>query len=158
MMDNMNMKTIPHIVALSAYALGMAFVETAVVVYLRELYYPAGFVASSVANLAVIPSVILRVELWREAATIVMLAAVGFLAFREWRLRTFAFFFAFSLWDIFYYVFLYLFLGWPPSLATQDVYFLIPWPWIGPVWFPLVLFIIAGIVSLRFLLSRRSEE
>ena len=135
----------------------MALVEAAVVVYLRALYYPAGFVMNSAADFAAIPYAILRVELWREASTIVMLAAVGFLAFGEWRARIFTFLFAFSLWDIFYYVFLYIFIGWPQSLTTLDVYFLIPWAWIGPVWFPLVLFTLLAIVSLRFLFLVRSR-
>jgi len=151
-------ETVFQIIVLAAYAAGMALVEAAVVVYLRALYYPSGFLIHSAANLAVIPLAILRVEIFREAATIVMLAAVGFLSFSTVRERIAAFVFAFSVWDIFYYLFLYVILGWPPSLATLDVYFLIPWPWIGPVWFPLGLFTVLGICSLQILLGRRAER
>ena len=146
-------KSIKIIFALSIYAIAMAMVETAVVIYLRELYYPFGFFIQSAEDLAVIPAGILRVELWREAATIVMLAAVGFLAFERTEEKLWAFVWAFSLWDIFYYLFLFIFLRWPPSFATTDVYFLIPQPLIGPVWFPLLLFSILGIISLRYLLK-----
>lgn len=150
---NSKVKIEKRIVALSAYAIAMAFVETAVVIYLRELYYPGGFFVRAAADLRVIPWEILRVELWREAATMVMLAAVGFLAFDKAKEKFWAFVFAFSLWDLFYYLFLYVFLRWPSSLSTTDVYFLIPRPWIGPVWFPLLLFGILGAVSLRKLLK-----
>lgn len=127
----------------------MALVEAAVVVYLRGLYYPNGFFIRSLADLQVIPLEILRVEIWRELATIIMLAAVGFLAFSQLKERIWAFVFAFSLWDIGYYLFLYMFLRWPPSLGATDVYFLIPQPLIGPVWFPLLLFAVLGVISLR---------
>ncbi len=141
------------LIALSVYAAAMALVEAAVVVYLRELYYSGGFIVRTAADLAVMPSGILNVELWREAATIVMLAAVGYLSSRKPRGRLAAFLFAFSVWDLAYYLFLYLFLRWPPSLATLDVYFLIPRAWIGPVWFPLVLFTILGIAAARYILA-----
>lgn len=139
------------IVALSAYAIAMALVESAVVIYLRELYYPLGFFIQSAEDLSIIPYKILRVELWREAATIIMLAAVGYLAFKKTKEKFLAFVFTFSIWDIFYYLFLYIFLGWPPSLTTLDIYFLIPWPRVGPVWLPLILFGILTVVSLRLL-------
>lgn len=146
------------IVALGVYAVAMALVEAAIVVYLRELYYPLGFFIQSAADLTVIPLHILKVELWREAATILMLAAVGYLAFSAARYRLTAFIFAFSLWDLAYYLFLYFFLSWPPSLKTLDVYFLIPWPWLGPVWLPLVLFSISAITSLWLMLKNKNKE
>ncbi len=133
----------------------MAMVEAAVVVYLRELYYPNGFLIWTAADLALMPRRILTVELWREAATIVMLAAVGYLAFRRATDKIYAFLFAFSVWDIAYYGFLYLFLRWPESLTTTDVYFLIPTPWIGPVWFPIILFTTLGAGSLWFIVSSK---
>lgn len=141
------------IIALAIYAVAMALVEAAVVVYLRALYYPKGFVIRTVADLYAIPQEILQVEIWRELATIVMLATVGFLVFDRLKERLWAFVFAFSIWDIGYYLFLYIFLRWPSSLGTVDVYFLIPQPLIGPVWFPLLLFGILGSVSLGELLK-----
>ena len=154
-MDKRNIKTV---FALFLYAIAMALVESAVVVYLRELYYPGGFFIQSVADLAVMSPRILNVELWREAATILMLAAVGYLAFNDFRKRVAAFFLAFSIWDLAYYFFLYLFLRWPPSLTTFDVYFLIPWPWIGPAWFPLALFGLLTTGSLWFIIKSKNHE
>ena len=143
------------IVALSIYAIAMAIVEAAVVIYLRELYYPAGFFINSAASLKIIPQKILRIELWREGATIIMIAAVAFIAFRDVRKKISAFFFIFSVWDLGYYLFLFLFSHWPSSLSTIDIYFLIPAPWIGPVWLPLILFIIVAAISLKSLLKNK---
>ncbi len=137
------------------YAVAMALVESAVVVYLRGLYYPTGFLIKSATDLAVIPSNILKLELWREAATIIMLVAVGFLAFPRVKEKFWGFVLAFSIWDIFYYFFLYVFIKWPSSLFTLDVYFLIPFPWVGPVWFPLMLFSALTIISLWIIIKSK---
>lgn len=114
---------------LTAFSIAMGFLETAVVVYIRELYYPGGF------NFPLVPISrrIAITELWRELATVIMLAAIGILAGKTKQQRFAYFLYCFAVWDIFYYVFLYLILGWPQSLLTWDVLFLIPVPWIGPV-------------------------
>jgi hypothetical protein len=85
------------------------------------------------------------VELPREAATMVMLFAVGWLAGRSWRARIGYSAVAFGVWDIFYYVFLKIICGWPHSLLDWDVLFLLPLPWWGPVLAP-------GLISLLLIL------
>ena len=45
----------------------------------------------------------------------------------------------FGVWDLVYYAVLKLILGWPESLATWDILFLLPVPWIGPVWAPCII-------------------
>ncbi|MDO8575036.1 MAG: hypothetical protein Q7R61_02060 [bacterium] len=140
------------------YAIAMALIESAVVIYLRELYYPAGFLIKSASDLAVIPYNIIRLELWREVATIIMLVAIGFLFANRLKLKIAGFVLAFSIWDLFYYFFLYVFLKWPSSLFTLDVYFLIPFPWVGPVWFPLMLFSALTIISLWFIIKSKNES
>ena len=73
----------------------MGFLETSVVVYLRELYYPKGFTFP----LVIIPNKIAVVEFWREIATIVMLVGAGIIAGKT-RLSRFAYFIiAFAIWD-----------------------------------------------------------
>jgi uncharacterized membrane protein len=117
------------------FSIAMGFLETAVVVYLRELYYPNGFSFP----LVTMDSRVAIIELLREAATVVMLVGVGILTGQSLNQR-FAFFLsAFAIWDIFYYVFLKLLLGWPQSLFTWDILFLIPVPWIGPVLAPCLI-------------------
>ena len=114
------------------FSVAMGFLETAVVVYLREIYYPSGFRFPLVP----IPGPMALVEVLREAATVVMLVAIGWLAGKSTAQRFCYFLFCFAVWDIFYYVFLKLLLGWPESLFTFDILFLIPVPWTGPVLAP----------------------
>jgi hypothetical protein len=115
---------------------GMAFglIECAVVVYLRELYYPEGFAFP----LKMISPSIALTEVLREAGTMVLLLSVALIAGRSAISRFAWFIYAFAFWDIFYYVFLYLILGWPPSLLTWDILFLIPVNWTGPVLAPVI--------------------
>ena len=61
---------------LIAYAVAMAYVEAAVVVYLRAIYYPRGFAFP----LAPMPPGMAAIEIGREAATLVMLLGVAMLA------------------------------------------------------------------------------
>jgi hypothetical protein len=126
---------IKTLVWLSLFAIAMAFLETAVVVYLRILYYPDGFAFP----LKTVPAFVARIEFFRELATVIMLLASGYLAGKT-KIQRFAYFIlAFAIWDLFYYVFLYVCLGWPQTLSTWDILFLIPVPWVGPVWAPCLL-------------------
>jgi hypothetical protein len=104
--------------------------------------------------LSVVPERLIAIELAREIATIVMLLAVAVLSGRDAWERFLLFSLAFGAWDIGYYAWLKVFLGWPPSLLTWDVLFLIPVPWLGPVLAPVIVSVclVAGAV---WLLSRR---
>jgi hypothetical protein len=73
----------------------------------------------------------------REAATIIMLLVIACLTGVSWAERGVFFLWTFAFWDLFYYISLYVLIKWPPSLNTIDVLFLIPKPWIAPVWFPI---------------------
>ena len=117
---------------LTLFSIAMGYLETSVVVYLRELYYPDGF---DFPLTPIQPSIAIT-EFWREVATLVMLWGIGTLTGRN-KTEKFAFFlYSFAVWDIFYYVFLKVLLGWPASLFTWDILFLIPVPWVGPVLAP----------------------
>ena len=116
------------------FSIAMGYLESAVVVYLREIYYPEGF-AFPLKMLDMHTAV---TELFREFATLVMLAGIGIIAGRSWLERFGFYIFAFGIWDIFYYVFLYLLLGWPESLFTWDILFLLPTTWVGPVIAPVI--------------------
>ncbi len=112
----------------------MGYLESAVVVYLREIYYPEGFAFP----LKMMSERVMITELFREFATVVMLAGIGIIAGRS-RLERFGFFIlTFGIWDIFYYVFLYALLGWPESVFTWDILFLLPTTWVGPVIAPCI--------------------
>lgn len=114
---------------LIAFSIAMGFLEAAVVVYLRLLFYPTGF-QFPLVPLDARTSI---VEIFREAATIVMLVGVGALAGKNLQQRVAFFLLAFAVWDLFYYVFLKVVLNWPSSWLTWDILFLIPAPWVGPV-------------------------
>jgi hypothetical protein len=120
---------------LTIYAVAMAHVEAAVVVYLRAIYYPHGFDFP----LVLMPPGMVAIEITREAATIVMLLGVAMLAGTDRWERFLAFCFSFGVWDIFYYVWLWISLRWPPSVLTWDVLFLIPVPWVAPVLAPVLV-------------------
>jgi hypothetical protein len=98
------------------------------------------------------------IEIARELATIIMIAAVGWLAGRT-RLERLAWAaVVFGAWDIVYYLGLRLAIGWPPSLETWDVLFLVPAPWVGPVWAPIVVsvaLIAFGLAAARRLRASR---
>jgi len=119
---------------IAVFAVAMGFLEAIVVVYLRELYYPDGFEFP----LRLMSADLVRAEWIREATTLVMLAGIGILAGRNSLQRLFYALFAFGIWDIFYYVALKLLLGWPASLLTWDLLFLIPVSWLGPVLAPII--------------------
>ncbi|HPF64535.1 hypothetical protein [Lentimicrobium sp.] len=130
------MKTpIRTLLLLLIFSIAMGFLESAVVVYLRELYYPLGF---SFPLVSMEPQILIT-ELLRETATLIMLLSVAILAGRNTAERFAYFLFCFAIWDIFYYVFLWMLIGWPASLLEWDILFLIPVPWAGPVLAPCLL-------------------
>jgi hypothetical protein len=120
-----------------AFAIAMAWVESASVFYIRALVNRIEPYQADPLPLDTTNGALGYVELWREAATLVMLATLGLLAGRTWRRRAGYAAVAFGAWDIFYYVFLRLMTGWPRSLLDWDILFLLPLPWWGPVLAPI---------------------
>ena len=120
----------------AGYALAMGWVEAAVVYYLRTL---VNRIEPYQPNPLPLMGGFGRAELVREAATLVMLLAVGILAGKSWRARLGFSAMAFGIWDISYYAFLKVLCGWPHSLFDWDILFLIPLPWWGPVLAPVLI-------------------
>lgn len=126
----------------ATFAVAFAWVESAVVLYLREIYFDGTFAFPLVINWKDGKHVIDRlmlIELGREAATIVMLVAVGCAAGKNFIQKFCYFMIAFGIWDIFYYIWLRVMVGWPESLMTWDLLFFIPLPWVGPVITPVLI-------------------
>jgi hypothetical protein len=138
---------------LAVFGIAMAHLEGVVVVYLRK----ALGITDSESNKESInkfPKRYLTIEMTREAATIVMLVVIAFVTGISWAERGIFFLWTFAFWDLFYYLSLYLLIKWPPSFATIDVLFLIPKPWIAPVWFPIgVSFITILAIIILFLFN-----
>ena len=122
---------------LTLYAIAMAYVEAALVVHLRQLYYADNLQA--IFPLQLLSHTDLAIELIREVATILMLVAVAFLADRDIGRRFAAFVYIFGVWDLGYYGFLKLLIDWPQAWLEWDVLFLLPWPWFGPWITPAVI-------------------
>ena len=151
-----------RIAVLVVFGLAMGWFEAVVVVYIRGLFGmghgeaipPPGDVVERFNRLPWL----LPTEQSREAATLVMLAAVAWLSARAWRARLGVFLLIFGVWDIAYYLALYIMLRWPPSLATLDVLFLIPpspW-WTQPVWLPVAISV--GFIAVGLRLFAGNDE
>lgn len=118
------------------------------VVYLRALGEPirtaAGLPAAELFPLTKVSQLgphlhFVKIELMREAATLFMLAAVAGSAARTFRTWLAAFSLCFGAWDLAFYASLRALIGWPASLGTWDLLFLLPVPWVGPVLAPVIV-------------------
>ena len=121
---------------LAIFGIAMAHFEGVVVVYLRKIF---GVKNSQTNNdlLENFSKEYIFIEKTREVATIVMLVILAVLVGIEWLDKIIVFLWTFAFWDLFYYLSLYIMIKWPSKLTTMDVLFLIPRPWIAPVWVPI---------------------
>jgi hypothetical protein len=136
------------------FGIAFAYIEASVVVYLREIFHPAGF-TFPLTEFGTTPlwKRFLIIEIGREAATLVLILTASWL-FGQNRPQRFAFFLTlFAAWDIFYYIWLKVLIDWPGSIMDWDILFLIPTVWAGPVIAPilvsLVLLVFAVIILYR---------
>ena len=141
------------------FSIAFAWVEASVVVYLREIYFGGDFrfpIPVSWVQGRVVLDELAQIEFLREMATIIMLFSIGCCAGSN-RLDKFAFFIlSFGLWDILYYFWLHTMVGWPQSLLTWDLLFLIPLPWVGPVLAPLLIATVMVIVGILLIFAHNS--
>ncbi len=141
-----------QLITLAIFSAAFGFVEAAVVVYLRAAIgllpgYTGTFAEfrhsslgyTQASSLSQFPQSLLTIEVYREAATMVMLVGVALLSASRTSARWAAFLWVFALWDIAYYAGLWVTVRWPASFTDLDVLFLIPVPWMAQVWFPLLV-------------------
>jgi hypothetical protein len=121
---------------LALFGIAMAHLEGVVVVYLRKALGMLDS-ESNKESLEKLTRQYLGIEMTREAATIIMLVVIAYLVGDSWLEKGIYFLWTFAFWDLFYYLSLYILIKWPPTFKTIDVLFLIPVPWIAPVWFPI---------------------
>lgn len=140
-------------IAIVLFGVSFGYVEAAVVVYLRDLSQPALeriqpgrspadlFPLLSIEDLKANPPLYktLEIELGREAATLVMIAALALAIGQTGVERAAAFVATFGVWDLSFYAFLHWFIAWPPSVRTWDLLFLVPVPWAAPVLAPVIV-------------------
>ncbi|RAW00356.1 hypothetical protein [Pseudochryseolinea flava] len=144
--------TTKTVIGVIIFSIAMAALESAVVVYLRALYYPGEFTVA----LRLIEEKILLVEIAREAATVIMLGAIGYLCGRNFKDRFAYFLLSFAVWDIFYYIWLKVFINWPATIMDWDILFLIPITWLGPVLAPVICSV--SMIVLSYMLITRSSQ
>ncbi len=145
--------TAGQLAAAACFAAGFGFVEAAVVVYLRgaagllpgmdgtlaDVARMSATLYEQPMSVAELPKSLLTIETAREAATMMMLVSVALLAAPLRRERWAMFLWTFAIWDLTYYAGLWATVGWPTSLKSADVLFLIPVPWLSQVWYPLLV-------------------
>jgi hypothetical protein len=136
------------------FSLAMAYVEATAVVYLRRIIGIDIFMI----NPGLFDAQIVTIELGRELATLIMLFTVGWVAGRNFQSRFGFSIFCFGAWDIFYYAWLKLFVGWPVTLLDNDLLFLIPLPWWGPVLSPVLIAALMCAVGVRMVILDNREE
>src|SRR5664280_300292 len=144
-----------NLLLLAVFGISMAHLEGVVVVYLRKALGMLDS-ESNKESIEKFPDRYLHIEMSREAATIIMLVVIAYLTGASWVEKGVFFLWTFAFWDLFYYISLYILIKWPPSFNTIDVLFLIPKPWIAPVWLPigissLTIIIISMLLFLRIL-------
>jgi len=134
--------------------LGIAFgmIEGSVVIYLRPFlnndFSDYSLKILQPENLDQSKKTVIITEIYREAATLVLLASAAVLAATSF-LSWFCYFvFIFGVWDIIYYVWIYLRIGWPESIMEWDVLFLIPRMWFAPVIVPCLISLTGIVISM----------
>lgn len=137
------------------YAIAMAYLESAVVVYLQRALSMTPATLFPLRAQSVLGS-LGSIEAGREIATLMMLVTVGWLAGKS-GLERFAWVaVAFGVWDIGYYFFLWIFIGWPTCIKTFDLLFLVPVPWVAPVWAPFTVSI--ALIAFGIIVAFRSRS
>jgi hypothetical protein len=138
---------------LAIFGIAMAHLEGVVVVYLRKTLGMLDS-ESNKESVGKIPERLLHIEMTREAATIIMLVIIAYISGESWIEKGVYFLWTFAFWDLFYYLSLYILIKWPPTFTTIDVLFLIPKPWIAPVWFPIGVSLLTILVIFVLFLFR----
>jgi hypothetical protein len=122
------------------FSIAFAYIESAVVVYLRALFHPDGFAFPLQAfDVTSLGRRLLLTEIGREAATLVLILTAAWLFGKRRQEQAAYVLVIFAVWDVFYYVWLNILLGWPASLMDWDVLFLIPVVWASPVLYPILV-------------------
>jgi len=154
--------TVRQLAISGVFAAAFGFLEAVVVVYLRaatgllpgyqgtlaDVVRMSGQYYFQSQAITQFPKSLLTLEVLREAATIIMLFTVALLTSANFKARAAVFLWTFAIWDIVYYAALWSTVRWPLSVKDPDVLFLIPVPWLSPVWFPLLVSALAMIVVL----------
>ena len=146
-------RVISRFIIIALFSIAFAYIESAVVVYLREIFHPNGFnFPLTVFGIENFSAKLFLTEVGREAATLIVILTVSSLFGENRRQRVAYFMTIFALWDIFFYVWLKVLIDWPASLTDWDILFLIPVTWASPVLAPILICITMLLFALTILL------
>lgn len=140
-------RLVSKIIWITIFSIAMAYLEAVIVVYLRRLFG----ISDLIIQVPPFDQQIAAIEFGRELATLIMLLAIGWIAGHNIQSRLSFSVISFGVWDIFYYLWLKVFIGWPYTIFDPDLLFLIPLPWWGPVLSPVlisILMVIGGVAIL----------
>jgi hypothetical protein len=135
------LRPIAPYVALTLFSVAFGIEEAIIVVYLRRF---GAFTANDY-----------RLESSRELCTLVAIGAVAWLCGTSAAQRAKAFCFTFGAWDIVYYLGLWILSGYP-SITDHDVLFLVPVPWLAPVWAPMAFAFVLMAIGVLGVARQRS--
>ncbi len=158
----MKKSTLIKVLILIIFGIAFAYIESAVVVYLRAIFYPDGFsfpLTEFGMQISPLWKRLILTEIGREAATLVLILTGAWLVFEKTANRWAAFLIIFAVWDIFYYVWLKVLLDWPATIMDWDILFMIPMVWASPVIAPMMVSLMMFIFALLILnISDRDKE
>jgi hypothetical protein len=153
-----------RLLVLVLFGLVFGYVEAAAVVYIRASYEPAHrrlfpdrgpddlfplFTLEQWAREGP-PQARPLMEVGREVGTVLLLALLA-LGLSHTAGQWFAAFaLAFGVWDVSYYLCLYLLIGWPRSPMDWDLVFAVPVPWVAPVLAPTLVAVVMILTALVF--------
>jgi hypothetical protein len=143
------------------FGIVFGYVEAAAVAYIRATYEPIhrrlfpDRAADDLFPLFTIeqwssevpPTLGPLMEVGRELATVVLVALMAWAVSRTARAWFASFALAFGVWDVCYYLWLRLLIGWPRSLLDWDLVFMAPLPWVGPVWAPVAVALVMVVTA-----------
>jgi hypothetical protein len=143
-----------RLLLLVLFGVAFGYAEAATVVYIRVMYEPIHqrLFPDRAAN-DLFPFLSLErwsheapsytqgpaLEVGRELCTILLVALMAWAVSRSTGRWFASFALCFGVWDVAYYLWLRLLIGWPASLFDWDLLFAAPLPWVGPVLAPLLV-------------------
>jgi hypothetical protein len=148
---------VKRLILVIVFSIAFAYIESAVVVYLRAIFYPDGFAFPlQMFDVTALGKRLTVTEIGREAATLVLIVTAAWLFGRNRQQRGAYVLVIFAIWDIFYYVWLKVLLDWPASIMDWDVLFLIPYVWASAVLCPVLVAL--AMFAFGVAILRRSEH
>jgi len=148
-----------RLLIVALFSIAFAYIESAVVVYLRAIFHTEGFsFPLAIFDLDSLGRRLMLTEVGREAATLVLIWTGAWLFGKKTQERWAYFLIIFAVWDIFYYVWLKVLLDWPASIIDWDVLFLIPMIWASPVLYPVLVSLGMLVVAVAILWRNAKDQ